>query len=192
MIMNEDIVLMLTGWKELKRHLDEIPNRDFMDMTVCYLIAQESWENGREAGLDLRTLLDRDLKNRNISNMEELYRTALQNTEELFPAEIHMVADGMYCITNDQHTFGATAMMYPDKLKSVSELIGSDMYVVPSSIHEVICIAPEAVDPADIYDYIQYSNKEYLAPKDVLSSSLYYYEASQQCLTIAYSENSFS
>ena len=68
-------------------------------------------------------------------------------------------------------------------------MMGSDMYIVPSSIHEVVCIASDLADPADIYEYIQYSNREYLAAKDVLSGSLYYYEAERDNLTIAYSED---
>ncbi|MBQ3281622.1 MAG: hypothetical protein IJH41_04370 [Eubacterium sp.] len=190
--MNEDIVMMLTGWKEIRKHLDHIPHSSFMDLTVCYLTVHDSWEDGKKTGMDLETLVDCDLESRDIRDMDELYKTALLNTERLFPARVQQVSDGMYCITNDQHTFGATAMMYPAQLKEVSRLMGSDMYIVPSSIHEVICIDPDAADPSDIYDFIRYSNREYLAQKDVLSNSLYYYEAPRDRLTIAYSEGSFN
>lgn len=188
--MDDNIVLMLTGWKELKKHLDVIPHSTFLDITVCYLIAHDTWEAGRKTGIDMETLTDKDAARRKITDMDELYDTALANTERIFPAEVHHVAEGMYCITNSQHTFGAAAMMYPDKLREVSEMMGSDMYIVPSSIHEVICISPDLADPTDIYEYTQYSNRQYLAAKDVLSDSLYYYEAARQRLTIAYSEDS--
>jgi hypothetical protein len=187
---NNDIVLMLTGWNEINKHLDEIPHRKILDITVCYLTAKERHENGEITGFDMETLVRDEAEKRGLSDEEELYSLALKNTKRMFPVCVHAVTDGMICITNSGHTFGAAAMIYDNELAEAAKIMDSDMYIVPSSIHEVLCIDPNEIDPADIYEYIQYSNRECLAPKDVLSGSLYYYDRERRRLTIAYSDKS--
>ena len=186
--MCEDIILMLTAGSGISNFLHAVPHSSFMDMTVCYFRRSETWEDGEHTGFDLDILLNREMRARGIEDTDSLYESALANTEKYLPPVVEKMAGGMICITNDQHVFGAAAMMYEGLLQNVSELMGSDMYVIPSSVHEVICVEPEKADPADIYEYIRYANKKCLEPRDVLSNSLYYYDAAQQKLMIAYGE----
>lgn len=186
--MNEDIVLMLTAGNGIKQFLHVVPHSRFLDMTVCYYRMREVWEKGERTGFDLDMLMNREAKRRGITDMSSLYENALENTEKRLTPVVEQMADGIVCITNSQHIFGAAAMMYNGLLQNVSDLMGTDMYVIPSSIHEVVCVRPEKADPADIWAYIRYANRECLEAKDVLSDSLYYYDASQQKLMIACSE----
>ena len=186
--MNDDIILMLTNQHMIGRGIFAIPHSTFLDMNVCFMTRTETLEHGEVTGFDLDTLLYREAEKRGIKDMEKLTEQALVNTERYLPPVVEQISEGMICITNDQHTFGAAAMMYKGLLQNVSETMGSDMYILPSSIHEVICIKPDMNDPGDLYEYIQYVNKECLEPKDVLSRSLYYYEADRQRLLIAYGD----
>lgn len=187
--MNDDVVLMVTGWKDIKKHIDRIPHSDFLDLTVCYLMATEVRKQGESLGYDFTTLEHDDAEKIGLSDPIKLYHMALENTERIFPPLIERIDDDIYCVTNSSHIFGASAILYDNVLESVADMIGSGMYVVPSSIHEVICVDQDKLDPSDLYDFIRYSNEQLLPPKDVLSGSLYYYDRDNSDLMLVYSEN---
>ena len=47
----------------------------------------------------------------------------------------------LYVLTNDAAHNGAACVLYPDKLKDLADEFGSDLLILPSSIHEVLIIA---------------------------------------------------
>lgn len=53
------------------------------------------------------------------------------------------VNDAMFVITNEQKFHGAAAIFYGDCLERLAEKMKSDMYILPSSIHEMLHI-PES------------------------------------------------
>lgn len=52
----------------------------------------------------------------------------------------------LYVLSNTQRFFGASCMLYTARLREFAELKNSDLYILPSSIHEVILI-PQNVSP---------------------------------------------
>jgi len=53
----------------------------------------------------------------------------------------------LYVLSNDQRFFGASCILYTARLKEFADLKDSDLYILPSSIHEVILI-PQNVSPS--------------------------------------------
>ena len=51
----------------------------------------------------------------------------------------------MLIVTNREKLYGATIMLFPDILKPVSELLQQDLYIIPSSIHEIL-VLPHLVE----------------------------------------------
>lgn len=47
----------------------------------------------------------------------------------------------MYVISNDKGINGAVSMLYEDGLHDLAEKLGSDLFILPSSVHEVIAIS---------------------------------------------------
>lgn len=189
--MNEDIILMLSGWEEMKMHLDEIPHKEFLDMMVYYLVARDGGTTQSRRRVDLHTLDCEEARARGIFDEEELFRTAMVNTRRCFPPQITDMHDGMYCLTNRQNCFGATAMLYDDMLREVSECAGTGLYIIPLNIHEVICIRQDIADPADIYDFVSKGNEQYVDEKEFLSNSIYYYDTDKAKLVVAYSQDGY-
>ena len=61
--------------------------------------------------------------------------------EDLLKSEALPVSGrGMYVLTNSEGAYGASALFYPGVKEKVSEVIGGDYYVLPSSIHEVLIL----------------------------------------------------
>lgn len=70
-----------------------------------------------------------------------------QLAEEILNEIYNKDDDGpLYVLSNTQRFFGASCLLYKNKLKEFAELKNSDLYILPSSIHEVIII-PKRLSP---------------------------------------------
>lgn len=82
----------------------------------------------------------------------------------------------MYVLTNRQKLYGAACMLYPGVLKDFSEKIGEDIYVLPSSVHEVILVpAGAGADKEALREIVTDINRTQVAEDEVLADSVYYY-----------------
>ncbi len=83
----------------------------------------------------------------------------------------------MYVLSNRQQYFGGACIRYPNVLKEISQsLVQDKLYILPSSIHEVILVpASQADNPAELAKIVQEVNLTEVAPDEVLSDSIYLY-----------------
>lgn len=144
---------------------------------------------------------------------KELFSLAKENTPRIFPASFRRLetvieeyfpgstdfvpedcpVPTLYVLTNDSAHHGAACVLYPDKLKDLADKFGSDLLVLPSSIHEILIIA----DSEDFteHDYhvfcntIRNVNRESIQPEDFLSDHMYRYRKETDRLQI-YTESS--
>lgn len=128
---------------------------------------------------------------------EQLYETAIENTPKLFPAEISGMAElikefaensevdqqelerkiPMFVLTNKQKLQGAGCMFYPDVLKNFSEKVQSDVYILPSSIHEVILIPVSEKDSKEkLLEMVTEINATQVDEEEVLADAVYLYQ----------------
>lgn len=128
---------------------------------------------------------------------EQLYETAIKNTPKLFPAEISGIADlikefsedstmdrqelerkiPMFVLTNKQKLQGAGCMFYPDVLKKFSEKVQSDVYILPSSIHEVILVPVSEKDSKEkLLEMVTEINATQVDEEEVLADAIYLYQ----------------
>ena len=83
---------------------------------------------------------------------------------------------------------GAACVLYPDKLKDLADEFGSDLLILPSSIHEVLIIADsENFTEPDYHVFcntIKNVNRESIQPEDFLSDNMYLYRRETDNLQI--------
>ena len=92
----------------------------------------------------------------------------------------------MYVLSNSRMINGAAAMLYPDMLKDLSEKLDSNLYIIPSSVHEVIVFSDNlADDEKSLRDMIYTVNRTQMDPQDILSDSLYFYDRKEEKIFIA-------
>lgn len=131
--------------------------------------------------------------------VNDLVLAAQQNTPRLFPAKIidmeEMLAGmrsfiscpsaiPMYILTNEQEVNGASALLYGDVLKDFANKKGTDMYILPSSIHEVILLPSDRInDPTKLLSMVHDANTTVVSIGDVLSDSVYYYDRKTDYIT---------
>ena len=85
----------------------------------------------------------------------------------------------LYVLSNTQRFFGASCMLYKDKLREFAALKDSDLYILPSSIHEVILI-PEKISPdyKSLCRMVREINESEVDPCDRLSDRVYRFSLS--------------
>lgn len=91
----------------------------------------------------------------------------------------------MYVITNKARLFGAAAMLYEDNLHDLSQQIDSDLYILPSSVHEVIAISDKFGDADELADMVYEVNMEQVSIEERLSNQVYHYDKEARTLRLA-------
>lgn len=126
-------------------------------------------------------------------DVQQLYGLALKNTARLFPARIASVTEvlqhqnypgieeaacPLYVISNAQHVHGAAAVFYPDVLKQQARLWQSNIYLMPSSVHEMMMLAGNYdIMPQKLASIVREVNECAVAAVEKLSDHVYYYDA---------------
>lgn len=89
----------------------------------------------------------------------------------------------MYVLSNKQKLNGAACMMYPDILKKFADEKNCDLYILPSSIHEVILLpVSQQTSAAALLDMVAEINKTQVEEGEVLADSVYCFRRSRNCI----------
>lgn len=88
----------------------------------------------------------------------------------------------LYTLTNDQYTFGAGLICVDSILIDIAKKIGCDFYILPSSIHELLCVPVSNFSPDDDTEEVENNllrmvwevNHKDVEPCDRLSNHIYY------------------
>lgn len=129
---------------------------------------------------------------------EELDAAARRNTEAagFFSLRLSSVLgiqedcfpEFMYFLTNREKLYGASVILYPDYFRKLAEKMGTDLYVLPSSIHEVIAVTVSGMDPSSLQDIVKEVNGMVgvIREDEVLSNNVYRYsrDGSLTCVTL--------
>ncbi len=94
--------------------------------------------------------------------------------------------EAMYVVTNKEKLNGAGVVLYDGLLKGFAERINSDLYILPSSIHETILVPATAhIDPNELRAMVHEVNITQVLPEEVLSDNVYIYRREADCVCIA-------
>ena len=182
------IVYMLINTEMNGELLKDVPHRSFLDLTIIYrLIVDCPGEGFNSAILDHRMAEQYQL------DEEELFRIAAENTPRLMPPIVESISESFYLLTNRQRTLGASALLYQDILECAAEKMGADLFLLPSSIHEVFLIPDAGQNRAMMRRTVVEANQSVVKKSEVLSDNVYHYCRATGALTVASdSENRIS
>lgn len=91
----------------------------------------------------------------------------------------------MYVLTNAEKMNGAAAILDSKTMEGISEKLGGDFVIIPSSIHEVIILPLNTADTDTLNGMVNDVNASEVAPLDVLSNHVYKYDATAKKVVIA-------
>jgi hypothetical protein len=83
----------------------------------------------------------------------------------------------MYILTSESRCFGSSAMLYDHVFCEFEGLMEGDLFVLPSSVHEVIVTpASGGFSGFELERMVTEINKECVPEYEVLSNRVYYYD----------------
>lgn len=176
-----------------KELLKGCPYRAFLDLAVvAYCDASQF------CGFSASVLI----KNEHLSiwgkEADEVLDIAINNTKKLpklvrditdFPGICHLstgVDKGlMYVVSNQDLYYGAAEIMFEDTLLELIRDENKGIYIIPSSIHEIIVIlCNDEVDTEELNSLICQVNKQSLPKEDFLADHAYYYSKNEGYLYV--------
>lgn len=83
----------------------------------------------------------------------------------------------MLILSNIQHFYGASALLYPGLLERLADERACGFFILPSSVHEVILLADSGQeDPKSLSGMVREVNRENVPEEEFLSDHVYYYD----------------
>lgn len=167
-----NLTCRLVNTEQNRELLQKIPHFKFMDLSGIFYVTQEIKELKETADILIR---NSHFRVWNIS-LEELKKTAIENTKRLQPARIECLDNYMYVITNNTMTNGASTVLYDDTLEKVKERTNWEhFYLIPSSIHEWLVVQEQEINRKKMEEIIKDINASLLQENEVLSDHIYRY-----------------
>ena len=142
------------------------------------------------------------INNRHLALWEEtvetLYQDAMENMKNSVPDELFPLSDligrkasswmgeepPIYVLTNSTGRYGAAAMLYTGKIRELADSTGSDLVILPSSLHEVLLV-PDLEEKRQTYrETVGGVNRTVLEPEEVLSDNIYLYSREKDAVEL--------
>jgi len=195
------IVFRLINYENNKEMLKDRPYRRLLDMALVYYYEFDLQEIEHcsvcvtNSQMNVWGISEKDLFTLAFNNTPIIHKPLWFDLKDYIKSmmsqeAVNMMGDinelfKIYVITNEQKNYGASTICCSDILKTLADLSGEDLYVVPSSVHELLAI-PKSCLPqgCDYTELIKSVNLEYLDPDEVLSETLYYYDSQEDELKI--------
>ncbi|MBE5936983.1 MAG: hypothetical protein E7265_03020 [Lachnospiraceae bacterium] len=87
------------------------------------------------------------------------------------------VEPNMYVLTNEYGINGAAALLYSTKLQQLAAELDSDIYILPSSIHEVIMVSADTIQSTEwLKNLVKEVNFSVVNCEEQLSDNVYLFE----------------
>lgn len=196
------VVFKLVNFRQNQKLLELIPHYRFLDLAIVFCCLLETspaesatilihnhhlqfWNITKD---DLYALAQTNtplLLTYDFRDMTDILNEILSVTEEHSPfhKEVSTHLD-MYVLTNQYKLNGAACLLYPNLLKLIADRLESDLYILPSSIHEVLIMpAPGQSTCEELTRLVQDVNASQLAPEEILSDHVYYFSRETQKIT---------
>ena len=191
------IAYKLINAERNKELLSKIPHIRFLDLAICFYYAfahktlgngsilvyngqVETWKTNTVELLKLAQKNTRKLFGIELVPMEELLTKLLQDEETGMPEETSYDLSRdvwMQILTNRGRMFGAAGILYPGVLQKIADEAQANLYILPSSVHEVILIADTGEEDVQLLKkMVREVNATQVLPEEVLSDSVYYFD----------------
>ena len=194
------IIYRLIDYKRNEDLLEDVPFLPYEDLAVVFCVFIRKDEKGL-----MSALIHTGHVNGWKTDVATLYRLADKNTPRLFPPVVKSMEeiirevsgswpqeekDGawpeivsetasvsrQYVLTNQMAVYGATAILYEGVLKQIARALGSDLIILPSSVHEVILVPyDDRMEPEELGRMVREINMTEVSEEDVLSDQVYVY-----------------
>jgi len=187
------IVFKLVNYERNRELLQEVPHYRFLDLSIVFNCLVESSPSGSATILihnhhlsywgitkdDLYALAQQNtprLLSYDLRNMTDILKELLADEE--LPADAPDVATAypMYVLTNRYKLNGSGCILYRNLLRDFANRLESDLFILPSSVHEVLIIpVKNQTTHQELSDMVKDVNSSQLSREEILSDHVYYF-----------------
>ena len=205
----ELLIVQLINKENNSETLTHTPHWDMENTDLTAVLRIQVMTAERDTGTIL--VSDQMLSSWN-TDADMLYQQALSNTMERSPAKVaslkqiifsmqgeenpwqelqdcEMEPYDQYVLSNATTCFGASVLLYPDVMNQLAQNAGDNLFILPSSVHELILMRDTGeMSAEELQAMVSSVNQEELDPQEVLSNEVYYYNKDEHSLTMATSK----
>ena len=107
---------------------------------------------------------------------ETVLEDAKENAPRVLPPKAAWLSPQMLVVSVKQLVYGAAVAFYPGFLSRLRERLGTDFYILPSSVNEVIVI-PDGFGPSaeELGEIVRTVNREEVSADEILTDSVYHF-----------------
>ena len=201
--VKERIFPRLVNSQAQAEYLENKPHKEIADLAMLYAVRVHQDEHGIA-----EAVIDNDLLEMWDADIEDLNKAAMDNIEKQQPLFMNLesalfgaisgeddapeiedinIEDysmPFFLLTNEQKVKGATMVMNDKVMSRITEKLG-DIYVLPSSVDEVLVVPKSmAGDPERLASMVRQVNEDAVKPEDRLSDNVYEYDSKTQTLCV--------
>ena len=180
--------LVSAEWKSIMDKNEQLAYSSFLDFSVCYYMRLEDRDGNKKniawvsrAALENWNIPMHTLKMQAIENMDkdgyfiQPIQRFLSTLDEGFSSENAGIIP-LYLLTNQTSFFGAAGILNTDLLAEFAEKIGQNLYIIPSSVHELLLLPDDGQINIEYFNLmIDEVNRSLVEPQNILSNHAYYY-----------------
>lgn len=166
-----------------KELLLKVPHKRFLDFAAVYRFRPDI------DGIDGSILITYDLLKSLDVDEDEIIQAAEDdlNDDNYIISNIGMELLGldeddvpMFVCTRPEYSYGARVLLNTKPFRR----FGCDLYLIPSSIHEIIAVPSDLCEPEYLKSIIEIVNTNDVDARDVLSNNLYFYDSNKDEISI--------
>lgn len=190
--VREHMAFQLVNHGKNREMLEHTAHVDLMDLALVYSVVVR-----RDEGGDSLARMEKSWFGHFGWTEEGMYRETMENTMRLFPVAVGSILEvlrremgtrGMgqeeaACPEGTPPMLVATnpaALFLPGVLAGIAQGRGKDLILLPSSCHEMILLEDGGKEGLQgLADMVKAINRRHVAPEDVLSDHVYYYDWEQ-------------
>lgn len=190
--MKEKIVLKVINTERNLDLLEQVPNLEMegLGLSVVFYVSLMTGE--QSAGIliknehlklwektvsDLLTVAEVNTNRMHaftIKSMNEVLSGMFGFEEDLIPDDV----PALYVLTDKHNTFGASQLYLKDKIREFAEKNNCDVYILPSSVHELLLLRADFpnVEPEYLKEMVCEVNATEVSDEDFLCDGAYKFE----------------
>ena len=187
--VKKGIGLKLINYENNRQLLEDVPHRQFLDLAIVYEYVIK--EENKPVGTIL--IHNHHMEFWRIAE-DILYTCACENYQTLMPVTIRSMLEvlgdmagllgleelshdetEMYVISNEMLVHGAGNMLFLKQYEDKAEILKRDLYIFPSSLHEIIVLPAEKGEASELAWIVKDVNRTQVDKEEQLSDNVYYY-----------------
>ncbi len=199
--ISQRIIYKLVNYSKNLELLADVPHVPYLDLAIvfCYLLDHndnssasilihnshlEYWNVTCDELMDCATRNTPRLLEADLRDMRDMMTEILPDSDGYILDELPEDTMEIFVLTNHAKLNGACCILYQHLLHDFAKKLNRDLFILPSSIHEVLLIpALPGQSKEELTDMVREVNMTQVAPEEILSDHAYYYSISQQAVS---------